>query len=73
MTIDRIISMKKNEWELAKNLIEYIEKSREAARENKIERAKRVNIDQYKESSVPVKQKKVETIDDTLYNPKSIL
>lgn len=73
MTIDRMISMKKNEWELAKNLIDYNEKSREAALQKKSERVKRVNIDQYKNSDVPTKQKKGETKDDTLYNPKSIL
>jgi len=54
MTINRMISMKKNEWELAKNLINYNEKSREAALQKKSERVKCANIDQYEKSDVPV-------------------
>ena len=70
MSIDRMISVKKNEWELTKNLIDFKEQTKIAILQKKIER---VDINHLKDSNLPVDQKNEEEKNADFYNPKAIL
>ena len=71
MSIVQMVSVKKNEWELSKNLIDFKEAEKIAIMQKKIKPLN--NIDHLKDSNLPIDQKKEEEKDADVYNPKAIL
>ena len=67
----QMVSVKKNEWELSKNLIDFKENQKIATMQKKIKPLN--NIDYLKDSNLPNDQTKEEEKDADVYNPKAIL